>query len=506
MIRFAVLLVAVLSVAPSPEAQPAAGGRSEIYAYYMDYVVPGGFTDARHHLGHPGGPMYFAGTVRVPNEGSPAPAGPFNVAFVLSTDTYYSPDDIELARFRSEGLQQGQQAGYIAGLHGIVVPNVPNGPYFILMIGDVDEEVAETDETDNERYLRFTVGGSYFGGSNLLGSGGELDDGSVEAGDRVQVSYSIFNYMNLAPDGESGEFTNGYYLRRVGNGPAPYTFLESEPIGSVESRETEDEDEEVNIPPSTPPGEYTLSVFLDDGNVVEEWDESNTVSFRLTVEDPQHRPVLSTSENLTSIPRTLTPDAEIRVWAYVFNKGQSAAPAAMVGVVLSRDATYSPDDLVIARAATSEIAPGDDDDARGTFTLPPGVPPGQYVAIVVPDVDNAAGLPESMRQYYGHRYVTVSAPVTAGETPGTAAPRLLPPSPNPARGAIQIAFALSAPSSVRLTVVDILGRVVAVLADGERASGRHTATLNASALPAGVYLVRLVAKGETQTQRITVAR
>jgi hypothetical protein len=55
-------------------------------------------------------------------------------------------------------------------------------------------------------------------------------------------------------------------------------------------------------------------------------------------------------------------------------------------------------------------------------------------------------------------------------------------------------------------VYDVLGREVARLVDAEREAGRHEATLDGSALPAGVYVVRLTAGPFVQAQRVTLVR
>ena len=78
--------------------------------------------------------------------------------------------------------------------------------------------------------------------------------------------------------------------------------------------------------------------------------------------------------------------------------------------------------------------------------------------------------------------------------------------PNPFGERATVRFALPEPSAVRLSVYDVLGRRVAVLAAGEREAGYHEAMLDGSALPAGLYLVRLEAGGQALTRRVTVAR
>jgi len=67
--------------------------------------------------------------------------------------------------------------------------------------------------------------------------------------------------------------------------------------------------------------------------------------------------------------------------------------------------------------------------------------------------------------------------------------------PNPFNPSTVIIYAVPVPAPVRLTVFDILGRQVAVLADGAVAAGSYRATFNASQLATGVYFCRLTAPG-----------
>ena len=78
--------------------------------------------------------------------------------------------------------------------------------------------------------------------------------------------------------------------------------------------------------------------------------------------------------------------------------------------------------------------------------------------------------------------------------------------PNPAAQTSTVRFALAAPGDARLDVFDALGRRVATLVDGPLAAGVHEATLDVSALPTGVYLVRLRTDAGPETIRLTVAR
>ncbi|MEL6614743.1 MAG: FG-GAP-like repeat-containing protein [Bacteroidota bacterium] len=78
--------------------------------------------------------------------------------------------------------------------------------------------------------------------------------------------------------------------------------------------------------------------------------------------------------------------------------------------------------------------------------------------------------------------------------------------PNPASGAATVRLSLPTPEAVRVTVVDALGRTVAVVHDGPLAAGETELRAELSTLRAGVYLVRASGAAGALTQRLTVLR
>jgi hypothetical protein len=78
--------------------------------------------------------------------------------------------------------------------------------------------------------------------------------------------------------------------------------------------------------------------------------------------------------------------------------------------------------------------------------------------------------------------------------------------PNPARGTATVTFELDRAQAATVAVYDLLGREVAVLARGEQPAGRTTVTLDAAALPAGLYIVHLAGETATATQKVVVVR
>ena len=79
--------------------------------------------------------------------------------------------------------------------------------------------------------------------------------------------------------------------------------------------------------------------------------------------------------------------------------------------------------------------------------------------------------------------------------------------PNPFASETRIIFTLPEPGTFRLEIVNAQGRTVAILANGFYSAGPHAVSWNpTSAIPAGIYLARLVAAGETHTARVVIVR
>ncbi len=99
--------------------------------------------------------------------------------------------------------------------------------------------------------------------------------------------------------------------------------------------------------------------------------------------------------------------------------------------------------------------------------------------------------------------------VDVGDT--SPALRFAAPSPNPARGATTLDYALSRPGRVRLAVFDAAGRLVQALRDGELPAGEHRERFAlrdpaGRALASGLYLIRLEAEGQVLTRRLVAIR
>ncbi|MGA9119804.1 MAG: T9SS type A sorting domain-containing protein, partial [Bacteroidota bacterium] len=61
-------------------------------------------------------------------------------------------------------------------------------------------------------------------------------------------------------------------------------------------------------------------------------------------------------------------------------------------------------------------------------------------------------------------------------------------------------------SNVRLVVYDLLGREVAVLANGRYPAGRYSFTFDGSGFASGVYFYRLEAGSSVQTMKMLLLK
>ncbi|MDX1421294.1 MAG: T9SS type A sorting domain-containing protein [Rubricoccaceae bacterium] len=147
----------------------------------------------------------------------------------------------------------------------------------------------------------------------------------------------------------------------------------------------------------------------------------------------------------------------------------------------------------------------------------PGNTPGGTYALDVNLVDDATGTVCDTRPFAltvqtlrssgtGHALVAPAPDVTDLFAASSVAASLIDVFPNPLDARATFRFTLDAPADVRLVVYDVLGRVVAVPVSERRPAGAHAAEFDASRLPPGLYLYRLVTGTNTSTGRVTIAR
>jgi hypothetical protein len=184
--------------------------------------------------------------------------------------------------------------------------------------------------------------------------------------------------------------------------------------------------------------------------------------------------------------------------------GTSVLGATVSGYNLEVGAGQNPlDGDIFNGMVTPGAPPAAPDDMRsiigqGPFTLPAN---GSIQAVfaLVAGADEADFLVNAAA-------ARLLFPVAGEAGPQTTTDALSAPAPNPASGTARVTLSLDAPQSVRVSVVDVLGRTVAVLHEGSLAAGATPLAVPTDGLAPGVYVIR--AEGETfrQTRTLTVAR
>jgi FG-GAP-like repeat len=150
----------------------------------------------------------------------------------------------------------------------------------------------------------------------------------------------------------------------------------------------------------------------------------------------------------------------------------------------------------------------------GTFAPPSDFPGWScFKTVAIGDL-NRDGKPDLAAPTFGGDVVsvhlnltpTVSAPVESMVSEFV----LGPMAPNPSPGEVHIPFAVPRETRVRVAVLDVLGRSVAVLADGVLPAGRHQVTWSGAKgngqAPAGIYFVCYTGGGKTSVRRFVIAR
>ncbi|MEP0546818.1 MAG: PA domain-containing protein [Rhodothermales bacterium] len=153
-------------------------------------------------------------------------------------------------------------------------------------------------------------------------------------------------------------------------------------------------------------------------------------------------------------------------------------------------------------------------DSRGDGGQPPFVMPGECSTCMIPAafITHESSIDIRNEMQSGPVDATIlpiriTPPPVAAETGPSAGTFVLQPVyPNPLSSEATVMVSIPTAQEVYLTVYDVLGREVAVLAEGLRSAGDHVMAFDASEWAAGVYLVRLRAGNVQRTRSLTVVR
>lgn len=196
----------------------------------------------------------------------------------------------------------------------------------------------------------------------------------------------------------------------------------------------------------------------------------------------------------------------------------------------------TPDDLGAIAGAVSSLAAGINtsgtivgysilaDGSNRATRFPAGGSPEDLNALIAPspgdtllyadDVNDAGQIVGDVKHGSFVRAMVLTPSATADAGSPAAAARALElsaPQPNPSRTTTRVRFATPHAGRAHVAVVDVAGREVATLLDGDLAAGGHALEWNARdaagrPVAPGVYFVRVRAGAESRSRTLVIAR
>lgn len=121
-------------------------------------------------------------------------------------------------------------------------------------------------------------------------------------------------------------------------------------------------------------------------------------------------------------------------------------------------------------------------------------------------VENTLQDPETSPKWRALQACVVGQTTTTSATTPTDGPTLSAAYPNPFTAHTTFELALDAPTPVRVTLYDVLGRRLRIVVDDRLPRGTHTVDVPGGELPNGTYVVRLEAGAHTATRLVTRVR
>ncbi|MBI3890864.1 MAG: putative Ig domain-containing protein, partial [Candidatus Wallbacteria bacterium] len=344
-----------------------------------------------------GGAISVSGTVRNLSTVNGSPA--CKADFVLSTDTLIGPPDPFLGQLDVPALPPS--GSKVFSSVPLPLPSaIASGSYFIGLIADSTQMVAESNENNNTSASSSSVvvsggtgGGTPGGLANLLAAG-VSGPTSSPTNSPMPVSGLIKN-IGDAPAGPfdvgfglsaSGTFTDTLNLSRVHFDGMP-------PAGQIPLNVG------VFVPSAVPPGNYFLGMDVDIDNTVRESNETDNRSRTANAISIASGGATANTADLVAAgvagPPTAQVGGTIGVSGVVRNQGNAPAGNFRVAFVLSSDTVISPADVPLGQLQLPGLAPSSQTTVTGSFLVPASLFPGGYFVGMMVDPDNV--IPESNR-------------------------------------------------------------------------------------------------------------
>lgn len=324
-----------------------------------------------------GQPILFEESVL--NQGV-ADAALFQVGVYLSTDIDIDPNsDVFLGSRAVPNLAAGEVSD--SGTQSLVVPgNTPGGAYFVGVVVDAGDFVSETNESNNTLLASTALSVTVPPLPDLRTDTFDFSPDTLVANGSATMTVSAsFSNVGVAP---SAAVQATVYLSTdaaVTTGDIPVGAIQVDTLtpGSGVGRTVD-----FPLPGGIANGSYRVGIWIDDGNIQPELDESNNLLVATDLLDVTgggpSEPNLIGEEAVPST-RTVAPGESIQMVTRVANTGDLSTPAFRVGIYLSADDIIDTSDTLLGdRLVPFGLGGGFSSVGSAPVTIPMGTPDGTY--------------------------------------------------------------------------------------------------------------------------------
>ncbi|WP_414753715.1 CARDB domain-containing protein [Anabaena sp. CCY 9910] len=331
---------------------------------------------------------------QVRNQGNGS-AGDSNTKFYLSPDLNIDSSDFYLGLDYVSGLAAGASRQESATF--TIGSNINPGNYYLIYYADADGYVSESNENNNA-----------FGNLINITSAGNPDliiqnptaPTTASVGNTIQLSYQVRNQGV----GNAVASTTRFYLSRDTTFSTDDVLLGSDAVNSIAAGAVSSETASIVIANSIAAGNYHLLFRTDaDNNLAESNETNNVVSRTITINTADLIVQNPTAPTTASVGNTIQLSYQVR------NQGVGNAVASTTRFYLSRDTTFSTDDVLLGSDAVNSIAAGAVSSETASIVIANTIAGGNYHLLFRTDADSTVAESNETNNIVS-RAITINGP------------------------------------------------------------------------------------------------
>ncbi|MDB9314781.1 CARDB domain-containing protein [Spirulina sp. CS-785/01] len=295
------------------------------------------------------------------NQGK-ATANSTSLKYYLSDDTTLSSNDTLLGQDYVKPLSTSGGNRYSYETERVTIPDtVSGGKHYLLFQADGNQQVFESNESNNIRYEAITLEAANNKPDLIVSR--TYATNSAKAGDRIYVGGRVKN------DGsdKAGSSYLKYYLSNDTKLSSDDTYLDYDYVRSLSSGSSSYEYDYVTLPNTVKAGQNYILFAADANSRVTESNEGNNIAYeRIKLSNPQPDLVVQNDTAPTSAKLGDT----IKLTSRVKNQGNGNAGSSRLKYYLSDDTTLSNDDTYLDYDYVRSLSSGSSSYESEYVTLP----------------------------------------------------------------------------------------------------------------------------------------